>query len=451
MKARRARILVALAAIAASLIPTLPASAAQPPTISVGSGTIVEGDYGSRTLKIPVSLSAPASSTVTVTYRVAPAADTTTTAGSADFKAATGTLQFAANASGVTPVLKQITITVYSDKTTEPDETFAVSLSNAIGATIVDPLGVGTILNDDPNANPYVRVDVGDLSIAEGDAGTAQAALIPITLSYGGFVASSVAYTITGISATPGSDYKSAASGVINFAAGDVEKTVSISVLPDAIRESDERVSITLSNPVGVYLGRRTGTLTIKDDPYRGRLTGPSVAIAGDSITFLAANTIEAGLASTYRTWAIGVPGATIASAQPNVSLEMSTHPAVISLNLGTNDVGAENPLWQRDFDAMLASVASAPCIEIVNINDTIANYFSTVNHGHAVVIGTAINAAIAAAAATHPNIHVIDWKSAADADIYGLTTDGIHPSAAGSIWLADHLRSAIAADCPAA
>jgi len=56
-------------------------------------------------------------------------------------------------ASVAAPVMAQetgtITITVKSDRTPEPDETFTVELFNVFGGTVGDAVATGTILNDD--------------------------------------------------------------------------------------------------------------------------------------------------------------------------------------------------------------------------------------------------------------------------------------------------------------
>src|SRR5262245_44748400 len=63
------------------------------PTASVGDVTVQEGDSGYANVRIPVALSAPASGTVKVPYRViADPADTDTT--SADARLFKGTLTF---------------------------------------------------------------------------------------------------------------------------------------------------------------------------------------------------------------------------------------------------------------------------------------------------------------------------------------------------------------------
>ena len=62
---------------------------------------------------------------------------------SADYTAHSGTLYFTGKA-GET---QTITVSVRGDTELEPDEVFYVNLSNAVGASIADPQGVGTILN----------------------------------------------------------------------------------------------------------------------------------------------------------------------------------------------------------------------------------------------------------------------------------------------------------------
>src|SRR5205814_4696084 len=49
---------------------------------------------------------------------------------------------------------KQVTVFVNGDTSVEPDEAFTVHLSNAVGATIADADGTGTITNDDTCTPP---------------------------------------------------------------------------------------------------------------------------------------------------------------------------------------------------------------------------------------------------------------------------------------------------------
>jgi hypothetical protein len=111
-----------------------------PPTLSIGDASVVEGDRGSSQLQFTVSRSGSGEGTVSVDYR--------TVAGTAlaksDYTAASGTLTFPPGVWSQT-----ITITVKTDRRREPDETFTVELLNAVGASVVDAVATGTILNDD--------------------------------------------------------------------------------------------------------------------------------------------------------------------------------------------------------------------------------------------------------------------------------------------------------------
>src|SRR5207249_4759706 len=63
---------------------------------------------------------------------------------------------------------KTIVVTINGDTKNEADETFSVNLSNTVNAQISDGQGAGTITNDDP----VPTLSIGDVSRAEGNAGT---------------------------------------------------------------------------------------------------------------------------------------------------------------------------------------------------------------------------------------------------------------------------------------
>jgi aryl-phospho-beta-D-glucosidase BglC (GH1 family) len=90
-------------------------------------------------LSFKVTLSAPATSAVTVNYATA---NGTATAG--DFTPTSGTLVFAPG-----EVSKIITVPVTADAVAEASETMVLRLSNPKGATLADGTGTGTITNDD--------------------------------------------------------------------------------------------------------------------------------------------------------------------------------------------------------------------------------------------------------------------------------------------------------------
>jgi len=110
------------------------------PTLGIGDASVVEGDRGSSKLRFTVSRSGSRVRTVSVSYRTV---DGTARANS-DYSAASGTLIFPTGISTLT-----ITIAVTGDRKLEPNETFTVQLFNAVGASVVDAVATGTILNDD--------------------------------------------------------------------------------------------------------------------------------------------------------------------------------------------------------------------------------------------------------------------------------------------------------------
>ena len=89
-----------------------------------------------------VTLSAAATTTVTVDYHTASGSAST-----ADFTAAAGTITFAAG-----EISKIIKVAILGDTVDEANEAFSVILGNPVQATIADGKGVGTIIDDDPMA-----------------------------------------------------------------------------------------------------------------------------------------------------------------------------------------------------------------------------------------------------------------------------------------------------------
>ena len=110
------------------------------PTLSIAGVTQAEGNAGTSAFAFTVTLSAPASSAVTVNYATA---DGTATAGS-DYATAGGVLTFAAGTTTQTVI-----VNITGDATVEPNETFTVLLSAPSGATLATASASGTIVNDD--------------------------------------------------------------------------------------------------------------------------------------------------------------------------------------------------------------------------------------------------------------------------------------------------------------
>jgi hypothetical protein len=230
------------------------------PLVSVADASVLEGDVGTTTLSLPVTLSGPSGREVDVDYTIA---DGTATAG-IDYTATNGTLAFAAGETS-----KQIDVTVIGDILVESDETFTVTLSAPFNADLSTSVATGTITNDD-NIGP--KLVVGDASVLEGNSGTSPltftVAMVPVS---GSDV--TVDYATSDGTATAGSDY-AAASGTLTIPAGQASGSIAVGITGDKTYEPNENFTLTLSNPVGatIVTSAAVGTI-INDDKIPTALT----------------------------------------------------------------------------------------------------------------------------------------------------------------------------------
>lgn len=449
---------LALGLLAVGLAHGGASAATRSPSLAVGSAKVSEGNNGTRTLNFPVTLSFPASTAVSVAYTVVGSTSSTT---NTDFKAKSGTLNFALGTNGLTPTMKNIAVPVYSDALVEGTETVSVILSNpSVGVMLANPVGIGTITDDDPNLIYGQRIDVGDAGISEADAGNTQSVDVNVTLSQAASTPITVNYTVKPGTATAGADYTATTTGTVTFPAGAVQRAVTVKVLPDSVDESDESLQVVLSAPTGALgiIGRSTGTVTIQSSEFRGLSSGPKVGVAGDSITYVAAGSIESALTSRYRVWLSGQPGFRIAQVQPAIKQQIAAGANAMVVNLGTNDVGNRTGTWLTDYNAMVASLLPVACVQLVTINEAVSNYYATLNNdlngnglvdsNEIVTVGTEINKAIRATVAANANFHLIDWNALVAPNSLVYTTDGIHPNAAGQAWLGSATRKALDTTC---
>jgi fibro-slime domain-containing protein/uncharacterized repeat protein (TIGR01451 family) len=122
------------------------------PEASIGDASVVEGDSGLVTLRLPVTLSRASGREIRIHFATAPG---TATAG-ADYDPVSGTLIFAAGETS-----HNVEVPVHGDIVLEPDETLFVDLSNPVGAALADSHGVGTIRDDEICPGPELIVNGG--------------------------------------------------------------------------------------------------------------------------------------------------------------------------------------------------------------------------------------------------------------------------------------------------
>jgi hypothetical protein len=228
----------------------------QGPMVMVGDAQAPELLAGTSTAVFTVTLSSPSADTVTVDYATA---DGTAQAG-LDYDATTGVVQFNPGETSQT-----VGVTILGDALKEPNETFSLSLSGAIGATIDRATGTGTIL--DNSVVPKLQFSLASYVVVEGNVKATIAVkrtgllTAPVGVSFATYAGT----------ATVDADYTSAA-GTLTFAAGVAVRTFQVPILADTLSEGDETVLLRLSSPTGgALLGlQSTALLTIRDNDPAG-------------------------------------------------------------------------------------------------------------------------------------------------------------------------------------
>lgn len=230
-----------------------PAQAA--PSISVNDVTITEGDSGAKNAVFTVSLSEPAA--VDVGFWVGTAE--VSAVGNDDFQHYYSS-PYTIPAGQTTYTMNLV---IFGDSVMETDETFQVLLENVTNATVVKGVGVGTIVNDDAGPSPTLMI--GNQWIAEGNAGTKTA---NFTVQLSQVAATDVSFSVatSNGTASAGSDYTGLNVSNQVIPAGQLRKTVAVTISGDTSSERDENFTVNLSNVTGATLGRGQALGTIGND-----------------------------------------------------------------------------------------------------------------------------------------------------------------------------------------
>jgi len=302
-------------------------------TLTIGgvsaTGTIVDDDLAPVLTINDVSVSeAAGTATFTVTLSVVSGqtvtVDYNTSNGSAqagfDFTAISGTLTFAP---GITT--QTITVPILNDAVFEGDENFNVNLSNAVNATISDNLGVGLIVDND--LVPVIS-SVSAASVTEGGN-----LVHTVNLSNASSVATNFAYSLTGTTATAGTDFNTTTSfsdgvtlsgGVLTVPAGVTSFTVTYATIDDALNESNETTALTIGGVTAV------GTIVDNDALPTLSINSVSVNEAAGTATFtVTLNAVSGQTVSVNYATSNGT--ATAGSDYASVSGSLNFAPGVIT------------------------------------------------------------------------------------------------------------------------
>jgi hypothetical protein len=148
----------------------------------------------------------------------------------------------------------------------ESNETFLVTLSGAVGATLADSEGVGTIANDD--TPPVPSISIADVSVVEGNRNSKRMTFT-IVISSASTQSITVRYATANGTATSGSDYSST-SGTARISAGRTSTTFDVTIFGDRTVELNETLFVNLSNAVNATIGDNQAVGTIVNDDGGG-------------------------------------------------------------------------------------------------------------------------------------------------------------------------------------
>ncbi len=222
------------------------------PELNIGDVTV---DEDAGTMTFTVTLTNASDQTVEVDYTTGDGTAEDEN-GDGDYQSDAGTLSFAPGETS-----KTIVVTINDDATDEDNETFTVTLSNPVNASIDTAVGTGTITDDD--AAPTLSID--DVSDDEANGPF----VFTITLSAAS--GKTVEVTVNTADGTAedengDGDYDAVVAQVVTFNPGETTKTVNVTINDDGDVEDDETFTVVLSAADNATIADGTGLGTIVND-----------------------------------------------------------------------------------------------------------------------------------------------------------------------------------------
>lgn len=273
--------------------------------IATSRSGLVEGDSGSVIHEFTVTRSGITSGTTSVDWTLS--GDVS----AADFVGGmlpSGTVTF-----GPDETSKVIQIAVRGDRDVEGDESFTVTLGNASGnADILVGEAQGSIVSDDIG----ISIQAEQAAVDEGATGESQ--VLRFTVTRSGDLSSpvSVTWAASGLQAD---DFAvgTALNGLVEFAVGETSKVIALTLLGDAVLESDETLTLTLGNPLSNPSYTQTQLLTdtastlVRNDDLALAISADQVSDtegnAGQERSFTFTVTRSGDLRATSVDWKVSV------------------------------------------------------------------------------------------------------------------------------------------------
>ncbi|MCO4292163.1 gliding motility-associated C-terminal domain-containing protein [Solitalea sp. MAHUQ-68] len=228
-----------------------------PPSLSIDDVSVTEGNSGTSTATLTVTMNKVAAEAVTVKW----ATQDNGAVSPADYASGNGTLTFAAGETS-----KTIDLTINGDVTVEGNEGFLVNLTGPTGGAVIgDSQGTVTITNDDETL-PALSID--NVEVTEGNSGTVNA-VFTVKMDKEAAETVTVDWATQDEGAVSPSDYTSG-NGTLTFAAGETTKTITVVVKGDATNESNESFLVNLTNVSSgatIADGQGFGNILNDDEP----------------------------------------------------------------------------------------------------------------------------------------------------------------------------------------
>lgn len=227
------------------------------PSLSVADVRVTEGNAGTASVEVTVTLSTAAQQAVTVAYATA---DGSATVADGDYVAATGSLTF-----GAGETRKSFILQVRGDTKAEQDETFLVRLSNPSGAVVGDGEATITVANDDSGSPGQPSLSVADIVVTEGNSGETKATFT-VMLSSPVVQNVSFVYRLRAGSANPADRDYLDQNGGYSLNRGATSATIDVRIVGDRKNEPDETFTLEIWNATGATIGRGQAICTIIND-----------------------------------------------------------------------------------------------------------------------------------------------------------------------------------------
>jgi hypothetical protein len=182
----------------------------------------------------------------------------------------------------MTDTSMDITYEVEVPSTETGDKTFSGQIlynEPGTGNPVTEDIGGDTQISEHPPGPPSVAFR-SDSSSGSEDISPAS---LPVDLSFASTDTVTVAYLVTGGTATPGGIDFSLGAGVLMFSPGETTENIDISITDDSLDEADETIVVTLTGPLNATLGaNKTHEYTINDDDPTPTVEFATASSSGD-------------------------------------------------------------------------------------------------------------------------------------------------------------------------